>query len=296
MPDASASILMFHRVIEDAPVAFGLPGCTRIRGTAMTMKELGRFIEGLGPIQPLKAIEDALREGHDPPAGTVLSFDDGYREHLDAARWLADRGMTATFYIATGIHSEGLVAPVDAWYWLLDHARNGTARVGSYEGRVDTLEGKRAWVTGEPKAAYLDASPEEQQAMLAELGEGLGVGLPADLAFRLYLSRRDWTTLRTLGMTVGAHSVTHPRLTGLDDEALRHEVFESLRELPGPFAYPDGDYDDRVLRVVREAGATSSVTCAQHVLGRAEGLLELPRRFVSTPDGAPCEPNQTSAS
>lgn len=37
-----------------------------------------------------------------PPKPIVLTFDDGYKSHLFAARELAKRGMTGTFYIITG--------------------------------------------------------------------------------------------------------------------------------------------------------------------------------------------------
>jgi len=33
----------------------------------------------------------------------VLTFDDGYREHLLIARWLARRGIKATFFVITGL-------------------------------------------------------------------------------------------------------------------------------------------------------------------------------------------------
>ena len=277
----ASEILMFHRIIPDEPTAFGLPGCTRIRGTAMTMEELQQILEGVERVLPLSAVERALRQGREPPEGTVLTFDDGYREHLDVARWLAGRGLTATFYIATGIHAEGArLAPVDAWYWLLDHANERIARVGSYEGRVDTLNGKTAWVTGAPKAAYLDANRAHQEAMLEELAGSLGLVLPDEAAGQLYLSRGGWTVLKALGMTVGAHSVTHPRLMTLDDEALRREVAESIEELSGPFAYPDGGYDERVVGVVREAGATSAVTCVSGLAGGGQCAYRMPRRFV----------------
>jgi hypothetical protein len=65
------------------------------------------------------------------------------------------------------------VAVVDAWYWLLDHAEEPFARVPLPDGeslsrrRVDTFEGKLAWVAGEPKTALLASTSEQQEAMLA---------------------------------------------------------------------------------------------------------------------------------
>lgn len=290
-------ILMLHRIIPAAPVAFGLPDCYRIRGTALTVDELERLLDEAGSVLPLEAIERALNAGETTPPGTVLTFDDGYREHLDVvAPLLRERGGTATFYVATGLHSEGsALAPVDAWYWLLDHAEHAEAAVpmpngGVYRGRVDSMAGKEVWVTGPPKAAMLAAAPTERGRMLEALAESLGVWLPPDLAQRLYLTRGEWWSLAALGMRVGAHSVSHPRLTQIDDAELDREVGESVSMIaaicsPVAFAYPDGAFDERVVARVRAAGVSSSVTCEFRDLSRGPDLLRLPRQFAHTAHG-----------
>lgn len=63
------------------------------------------------------------------------------------------------------------------------------------------------------------------------------------------------------GMEVGSHSMTHPRLSGLDAEALEEEVEGSRRllgeilgEEVGGFCYPYGDLDREALRAVNRAG------------------------------------------
>lgn len=288
-------ILMLHRVLDDAPATFGLPSCYRMRGTALTVEEFVAAVEEAIPIVPLAAVEHALAKGVAPPVGAVLTFDDGYREHLNVvAPLLAERGLSATFYVATGLHGEGReVAAVDAWYWLLDHAVERTARVplpsgGVYEGRVDTLVGKQAWVGGDPKAALLAATPQQQAAMIDALSTSVGCFLPTDLAAKLYLRRDEWSALVELGMRVGAHSVRHPRLTQVDDEALRDEVqrsVEAVRRVEDPvaFAYPDGAFDERVVREVRRVGVSSSVTCEPGGVVQGADLMRLPRVFVASP-------------
>lgn len=294
---ASTRILMLHRVLDDAPAAFGLPGCYRMRGTALTVDELVCVVEQAGRILPLDAVEKALTGGGDPPAGSVLTFDDGYREHLDVvAPLLAERGVTATFYVAIGLHGEGShVAVVDAWYWLLDHAVERVAQVplpggGVYRGRIDTYVGKASWVRGEPKAALLAATGKQQAAMIDALGSSTGCSLPADLASQLYLRRSDWSGLVGYGMRVGAHSVSHPRLTQVDDHSLHFEVRESVEVVrrysdPVAFAYPDGAHDDRVIHEVAHSGVSSSVTCDLGVVAQDASRWRLPRIFI-VPEGA----------
>lgn len=69
----------------------------------------------------------------------------------------------------------------------------------------------------------------------------------------------------TPGIEIGSHTLGHPLLTQLGDEALATEVRESrlkLEEWTGTpvrqFAYPTGDYDLRVARAVEAAGYVSA--------------------------------------
>jgi peptidoglycan/xylan/chitin deacetylase (PgdA/CDA1 family) len=284
---------MFHRVRPAEPVAFGLPDCYRLRGTSLTPGEFEQALDEAGPVLPLKAVEDALHAGEAPPPGVVLTFDDGYREHIDlVAPLLASRGATGTFYVATGLHgADEAVAAVDAWYWLLDNARRPMARVELPDGcifsaRLDSEAGKREWVIGTPKHALLGASPAAQQRLLSALAGALGVALPSDLARRLYMTPAEWRGLAALGMGLGAHSVTHPRLTEIDGDQLAAEVTNSLRgvvQIAGPaaFAYPDGEHNAAVVALVRQAGATSAATCIAGPVERGCDAMRLPRMFVS---------------
>lgn len=66
---------------------------------------------------------------------------------------------------------------------------------------------------------------------------------------------------------IGAHTVHHYSLKGLDSVLTKYEVEESKKELEKiinapvvSFAYPDGSFDDQAIKIVREAGFKSAVT------------------------------------
>lgn len=90
----------------------------------------------------------------------------------------------------------------------------------------------------------------------------------------------SWEDLRHLldaGWEVGSHTISHPYLTELDDDALDWELQGSRdrfeRELGRPcltLAYPSGDHDARVVAAARRSGY--AVACT------------LPRRFPSRPE------------
>lgn len=96
----------------------------------------------------------------------------------------------------------------------------------------------------------------------------------------------DWDALgrlRDAGITLGAHTRTHCRLTGLDASSLEAEVAGAAEELerrlgrrPDGFAYPYGATN---AAAVRAAGQYFRWACTTELrpLGSAEAPLRLPR-------------------
>lgn len=90
------------------------------------------------------------------------------------------------------------------------------------------------------------------------------------------------------GMEVGSHTITHLRLSGLDEETLVHEVDHSrqmLAELAGTsidgFCYPYGDLDSRAVRAARKAGYTYAVGTKRSIF---YGVYDWPRVYVGEKD------------
>lgn len=86
------------------------------------------------------------------------------------------------------------------------------------------------------------------------------------------------------GMEVGCHTATHPRLSRLDADGIRHELRDSrerLRALTGQpvdqFCYPYGDHDERVVAAVREAGFVASTTTERGRARPGGDLMRVPR-------------------
>jgi peptidoglycan/xylan/chitin deacetylase (PgdA/CDA1 family) len=282
-------ILMLHRVLPDEPCAFGLPSCYRIRGTALTPVELRRLVESSLPILELEQVEQALGHGTPPPRGSVLTFDDGYREHCrGVSTILAELDAPAVFYVCASLHAESeAVSVVDAWYWLIDNARQPQVELhlpdGSrLKGRLDQHDHKRAWVCGAPKAALLTSSRRDQWKMISQLAEAVDQPLPTNLSHQLYMSREDWTSLERMGHRIGAHGVHHQHLTSLGPSDLERELAISMGAVPSgaPLAYPDGAFDNRVVEATIRANASSAVTCEPGYVRAGSDLFRLPRHFV----------------
>jgi len=94
--------------------------------------------------------------------------------------------------------------------------------------------------------------------------------------------------LAALGHEVGAHTVTHPKLTRLPPTQAYAEIINSksyLEDLLGSpvtsFAYPKGDYNAAVRSLVVQAGFQVAVTIREGLVGDQPDWLSLPRVWVS---------------
>lgn len=119
-----------------------------------------------------------------------------------------------------------------------------------------------------------------------------GVGHWGETEHAPELTGLAWPALRELagaGWEVGSHTVTHPRLTRLDDEALAVELAESREAVeaavgePCPsLAYPYGDVDARVVAAAGRAGYRTAGTLPSR--WHRPGPLHHPRVGVYHPD------------
>lgn len=102
-----------------------------------------------------------------------------------------------------------------------------------------------------------------------------------------YMTRAQLLEMVDAGVTIGAHSRTHPDLRACTLGELEREVRGSKEDLEDllakpvtSFAYPTGLTDERVLAAVVAAGFTSAMTTRPGWWRPATMPLEIPRSFV----------------
>lgn len=98
----------------------------------------------------------------------------------------------------------------------------------------------------------------------------------------LCLGWDDLRGLAALGWEIGSHTRSHPRLSRLREEEIAAELRESRRECEAEMgseclsvAYPYSDYDERVVRLARDAGYRFGATVPRGPRGPLP--LEWPR-------------------
>jgi peptidoglycan/xylan/chitin deacetylase (PgdA/CDA1 family) len=144
---------------------------------------------------------------------------------------------------------------------------------------------------------------EEREALMIEVrskmskrDHSLGSGRP--------MTRAEVGAMVTDGLvTIGAHTVSHPLLTGLQTAMHRFEIVESKAAcealLGGPvaaFAYPYGDLDAEVRATVAGAGFACGCATTNGPATAASDIFALPRIQVFDWDGEAFERALRSAS
>lgn len=201
---------------------------------------LSRYLHrGAGVHGPVMLMYHAVTPGKDTPAWPWAVSMQQFRNQLD---FLAGEGY------ATPTMGE-LVASPKEW-------RGRTAVITFDDGYLDNLaaceelqkRGMRAsWFivsgsVGQPPRWPEDGRPAGRLLNAAELRE-----------------------MRESGMEIGSHTVTHVRLTEVDDARLAQELADSRAALEdltghsvGSFAYPYGAGDTRCAEAVKQAGYTAA--------------------------------------
>jgi len=94
--------------------------------------------------------------------------------------------------------------------------------------------------------------------------------------------------LAAAGHEIGAHTVTHPKLTKMPEATVREEIerakgdLENLLGSPiSSFAYPNGAYDRGVRELVRLASFRQAATVREGLIDGESDWLALPRVWVS---------------
>jgi peptidoglycan/xylan/chitin deacetylase (PgdA/CDA1 family) len=274
----SSLILMYHRVVEpEKTVQLLEPG---MYVTPNTFEAHIKFLKKHYKISTIKDIVPQYKkkedEGSLEPPHCVLTFDDGWRDFYTNAYPLLKRyQIPATVFLPTDFIGS------ESWFWmdrlaylismcrediLLDVMRRDIRKPitrqlsrlhGSSRARLDKA------------IQILKSCPEETiEETLSDLSAqwGIRAGPPA----RAFLSWEEVEELSRSGFVeFGSHTASHQILPILDDNTVRHELDSSRSELINrravdpdfiPFCYPNGNMDERIVKMVREAGYGAAVT------------------------------------
>ncbi|MDR3633491.1 MAG: polysaccharide deacetylase family protein [Isosphaeraceae bacterium] len=253
-------VLTYHRIGEPATSPYYEPVYS---ATPEVLRAQLRHLRDRFHTPALEAIDP---EGNLREPTALVTFDDGYRDNVDAALpVLADVGVPATFFLPAAL----IDRPRLPWW---DHASYVIKRTSQDRLVLDqpgplTLDlarDGRAAALQQVIRLYLDGLVADEDAFRAHLQERADVSVDEQALGRaLFLDWDDARRLVSSGMSVGSHGHSHRRLSSLSEDEQGAELVESkrvlqeqtgrdVRALAYPFGWP-GTFNDATERLAREA-------------------------------------------
>ena len=262
----SLRILTYHRVLDPGRADTRDP--STISATPDGFERQMRYVAKWYDVVSASDVLDAWRGRHALPRRPVLiTFDDACRDFADVAWPILTRcALPATLFVPTAFPDQ----PQRHFWWHRLHGAFMSTRLAEV---ADPALGVLVMSTPEARRTGLRLVQRRLKAM----PHGEAMDAVERLCRRLgeaHVPRNDvltWRELRRLaaeGVTLGAHTRTHPALTRLSADQAREEIRGSRDDLeretgetPRMFAYPFGDCDEATARLVREEGFELAVTC-----------------------------------
>lgn len=282
-------ILTYHRVLPEPDEL--LPGEPYREVFEEHMRVLNRHFHPVALEQGL----EQLRAGTLPPRAVAVTFDDGYTDNLmHALPILQKYRVPGICFVATDYLSGGCMfndriidavrrmegAEIDAaWLGL---GRLSCHSTGSRRNTIDRILG-----------ALKYQPPAERVTGAERVAASVGIDAPEGLM----MSASQVRALDAGGMSLGAHTCSHPILKCVSHSQAQREIgssraaLERLLEKPiRLFAYPNGrrgqDFTDRDVAEVRAAGFSFALTTDWACATSSTDPLLLPRINVAGYRGA----------
>lgn len=275
-------ILMYHRVLDGKDELNIQPG---MYVTSHVFEEQIKFLISSFKIisfyELLQRLKNATIEHNSRYC--IITFDDGWRDNfINAYPILKKYNIPATIFLPSSY------IDTTNWFWperltfLLTHmtlsklseiTKKDIFEITEQHG-INHARKKLNQISNSPGTdnSVLDAiienlktRPESQiESLIGRLQEILGMDFPQQ---RILLSWQEIDEMSRNGITFGSHTVSHRILTKLSIKEKEAELVKSFEALKDAkinfipiFSYPNGDYDQQTIDIVKRCGYRGAVT------------------------------------
>jgi peptidoglycan/xylan/chitin deacetylase (PgdA/CDA1 family) len=235
---------------------------------------------------------------HLPPRALLVTCDDGLLNTLtDMLPVLQSERVSCLFLVTAASCSSG---PGMLWYEELYHLMRTKPQTGPdlqlpmEEAAASSSSSKSfqaRWWSAVRQASRLNANTRAEWMDKVRNHCGPTQAFRSERRWRL-LNITELKQLAKAGMSIGAHTVSHPVLSLCSEEDARREIQESkinlehaLGQSVWAFAYPFGNpstMGERELRLAREAGFACAFLNVEHWGSAAADPFALPRTHVTS--------------
>lgn len=200
-----------------------------------------------------------------PPRAVMVTFDDAYQDFADDAWPIMQRyGIPATVFVATAFPDQpGRVFWWDRLQLALNQTKQTTLRETPWGPLPLGSPGERTKAYKRLRDHVKTLPHREAMALVDRLYGALGSPPVKNDVL-------GWDALRRLakeGVTLGAHTQTHPLMNRISPDEAVAEAFASLRDLEREiglvlptFAYPNGSFTNEVVDKLKAGGMALAFT------------------------------------
>ncbi len=268
----AVDILMYHAVTDGPPPLddWCYMPAQLFEAHMATLRRMGL------KVMPLSDAVMQLLDGTLEERVVAITFDDGYANNATTALPILERyGLPATIFLVSGI----LGTARSIWASRIIRALQESKRPEiTFGGETWALDGAKA--RGRASSAIQNIVKSTAGAAPDTAAEA--VEIACDTEVNPDFSGTDFAIMDAAMVKsaeagglieFGAHTVSHPILSSLDDAALAAELGPSIEavaalvERPSPvFAYPNGrlqDFDDRTIAILRAQGLSAAVATTE---------------------------------
>lgn len=228
-------------------------------------------------------------DGKVPTNAVVLTFDDGYKDHLEVYRFLKKKNVSGIFFPVASVLKNRAILDVNKVHFILNSTADYSLLIEEINGYLKNIY-KEQFVSLklELKSKYLRANRWDK-AEVNYIKRVLQVGLAqsyrtqicdilfkkyvssdmADFANELYLSRDEIIEMSTEGMEIGSHGFNHNWLNSLSKKDQEIDIDLSLAYFNNLglckeqflFCYPYGGYNNDTIEALRKRDCDAAFTC-----------------------------------
>jgi peptidoglycan/xylan/chitin deacetylase (PgdA/CDA1 family) len=263
--------LMLHRVLTEDDYQLS----NSFRGITVRERTFAGLLEYLANSFQVLSVS-ALLDGHVGDAGSskpscLITFDDGWVDNYTTAFPLLRRyRLPATIFLVTDLVENG----TRFWVERVNEAwKDSQRRQPIRDCVLGTAQGVEGGAGLLEVVEYLKHLSAEQRESLLDTFLGGSDKPPHDVDRMMTWDQA--AEMSRSGIEFGGHTKSHPLLTFESDDRVSRELLQSKQmiesQLGAParaFAYPNGDWNDRVRKKVQEAGyeCAFSVSTGWHCL------------------------------
>ena len=283
--DPPVLVLLYHRVTA-------LPSDPEL--LAVTPDNFRAQLRYLKERYPVLRFEEEWEQQAKP--AVVITFDDGYADNLlEALPILEELELPATFFITTGL----IGTSQEFWWHELERMLLNESPLPPRFTLEDSRYGQ-SWPAGsrEERAEFYggivrlmnDSDSSQRESWLNQIRHWATHQERSDDMHRAMTPDELRLLASSRWVTIGAHTVSHSRLSALPPNEQREEIFASKRQLEvwlgrkiSTFSYPFGrrdDYTRESIGLCRDAGFSKVAANFPGQAHRWSDPYQIPRHLV----------------